>query len=403
MAWHLLNPKPREHSPTTHSTFGCASTKKISTILPRLLKLVSKILAFLTDKQNEFQSSTKEKDMRVAVVGIGKMGMLHAGIMNGLKDVELCAISDNSKFLLGFAKSIKGIPGYDDYRKMLDREKPDAAVLATPIFLHVPMATECVERDIPFFLEKPLSLRGSDASALVQQVEDKNLPTMVGYMMRYVETFAKAKEILDAGVLGKPITFNATIYVSQLFKTGKGWRYDKEQAGGGVIMAQATHLIDLLKWYFGKVLLVSAHTKNWYSQEVEDFAHVYFEFTGGLSGWFDSSWSMRHHRLLEVTIDVNAENGNLTVSDDEVRFFLDKPAGDYPAGWTQLKIPELFKGGARAVGGPQYTKQDVDFITAVREKRRLGTDVKNAHEVQMLVDAIYDSAEKKGQPVKMNY
>lgn len=403
MAWHLLNLKPREHFPTTHSTFGCASIKKILTILPRSYKYVSKILALLTDKQNEFKSRIKEEIMRVAVVGIGKMGMLHAGIMNGLKDVELCAISDNSKFLLGFAKSIKGIPGYDDYRKMLDKENPDAAVLATPIFLHVPMAQDCVNRDIPFFLEKPLSLRGSDADELVKQIDDKNLTTMVGYMMRYVETFAKAKEILDSGVLGKLITFNATIYVSQLFKTGKGWRYSKAESGGGVIMAQATHLIDLLKWFFGKVSLVSAHTKNWYSQEVEDFAHVYFEYANGLSGWFDSSWSMRHHRLLEVTINLNAENGNLTVSDDEVRFFLDKPAGDYPAGWTQFRIPELFKGVEIDLGSPQYTKQDVDFINAVREKRRIGTDVKNAHEVQLLVDAIYDSAEKGGQPVKMRY
>ena len=122
--------------------------------------------------------------MRVAVVGIGKMGMLHAGIMNGLKDVELCAISDNSKFLLGFAKSIKGIPGYDDYRKMLDREKPDAAVLATPIFLHVPMAQDCAERNIPFFLETPLSRRGQDAGAMAQKVEEKKMTTISGYTLR---------------------------------------------------------------------------------------------------------------------------------------------------------------------------------------------------------------------------
>ena len=339
--------------------------------------------------------------MKVAVIGIGKMGMLHAGIMNGLQDVELCAISDNSKFLLGFAKSIKGIPGYDDYQKMLDKEKPDAAVLATPIFLHVPMATECVNRDIPFFLEKPLSLRSGEADALVQQVEQKNLTSMVGYMMRYVETFAKAKEIIDSGVLGKLITFNSSIYVAQLFKTGKGWRYSKAEAGGGVVMAQATHLIDLLKWYFGEVNSVSAHTKSFYSEEVEDFAHAHFEFSSGISGWLDSSWSVRHHRLLEVTININAENGNLSVSDDEVRVFLDKAAGDYPAGWTQFRIPELFKGVEIDLGGPQYTKQDVDFLNAVREGRTVGTDIKNAQSIQKLVDAIYDSAEQNGQPVRM--
>ncbi|RIK81942.1 hypothetical protein DCC62_01070 [candidate division KSB1 bacterium] len=179
--------------------------------------------------------------LNVAVVGIGKMGLLHAGIMNGLEGVRLSAIADTSKFLLGFAQSLKDdLNIYDDYREMLDKAKPDAAVLATPVFLHVPMAAECVKRGIPFFLEKPLSIVSRDADDLVADIEKKKLTTMVGYMMRYVETFAKAKELLQSGALGEIITFNATIYVSQLFKTGKGWRYDKKESGGGVVIGQAT-------------------------------------------------------------------------------------------------------------------------------------------------------------------
>lgn len=339
--------------------------------------------------------------MRVAVVGIGKMGMLHAGILNGLHGVELCAISDNSKFLLGFAKSIKNIPTYDNYLKMLDKEKPDAAVLATPVFLHVPMAQECVNRGIPFLVEKPLSVRGADAQQLVDDVERKSLTTMVGYMMRYIDTFARARAILDSGALGHLINFNATVYVSQLFKTGKGWRYSKKESGGGCIIGQATHLIDLLRWYFGDVDYVSGHTRSFYSTEVEDFAHAYLAFKKGVTGWFDSSWSVRHHRLLETVINVNGEHGNLTVTDDDVRLFLDKPGGGYDAGWTHFSIAELWQGVEIDLGGPQYTRQDADFVDAVRNGRKLGTDVRSAFEVQRIVDAIYDSAERKGEPVRL--
>lgn len=259
--------------------------------------------------------------MRLAVVGIGKMGMLHAGIMNALEGVELCALSDSSRFLLGFAKSLKDVPVYKNYEKMLDKEQPDIAVLATPVFLHAPMGIECAQRGISFFLEKPLSVRAEDSETMLKLVEEKNLTTMVGYMMRYIETFSKAKEIIDSGVLGKIINFNSTIYVAQLFKTGKGWRYDKEKAGGGVISGQGTHAIDLLHWYFGDVDFVSANMQSFYSENVEDFAHVYFKFANGTGGWLDSSWSKRHHRLLEVEINVEAENGNLTVNDDVVKFF----------------------------------------------------------------------------------
>ncbi len=340
--------------------------------------------------------------LNVAVVGIGKMGLLHAGILNGLEGVKLRAIADTSKFLLGFAQSLKDdVEIYDDFRTMLDRSRPDAAVLATPVFLHVPMANECLQRGIPFFLEKPLSLTSADAEPLVAAVEQRKLTTMVGYMMRYVETFARAKQLLQSGALGELITFNATIYVSQLFKTGKGWRYNKKESGGGVVIGQATHLIDLLRWYFGPVSLVSAHTRNWYSQEVEDFAHAHFEFAGGVTGWLDSSWSVRHHRLLEVSLTVHAANGNLMVCDDYVKLYLDKPAAGFHAGWTNFMKPDLFEGVAIDLGGPQYTRQDSAFITAVKNGTSVESDVRNAYEVQRIVDAIYASAAKHGEPVRL--
>ncbi|MDZ7291271.1 MAG: Gfo/Idh/MocA family oxidoreductase [candidate division KSB1 bacterium] len=339
--------------------------------------------------------------MRIAIVGIGKMGLLHAGIMNALDGVEVCAISDTSKYLSGFVKSLTGLPVYDNYLNMLDKEKPDAAVIATPVFLHVPMAKECAQRNIPFLMEKPLSVTSAEAVTLVADIQKRHLTTMVGYMMRYTETFPKAKAILASGVLGDLITFNATIYVSQLFKTGKGWRYNRKESGGGVVIGQATHLIDLLQWYFGPVAMVSAHTKNWYSQEVEDFAHSYFEFTSGLSGWLDSSWSVRHHRLLEMTINVHAENGNLLVTDDFVKLYLEKRTDGYAAGWTNFYKPDLFEGVAIDVGGPQYTRQDVSFIEAVRNRTKVQSDIANAYAVQKIVDAIYLSASKHGEPVHL--
>ncbi|MFQ5708766.1 MAG: Gfo/Idh/MocA family protein [bacterium] len=341
--------------------------------------------------------------MKVAVIGVGKMGLLHAGIMNALEGIELCAISDTSSLLLNFARHLKKtIHVYDDYVKMLDKEKPQVAVITTPVFLHVPMAKQCVQRDIAFLVEKPLSAFSDEATDLVQDIKARNLTTMVGYMMRYAETFAKAKEIIASGVLGRLITFKATIYVSQLFKTGKGWRYNKKESGGGVVIGQATHLIDLLQWYFGDLVRVSAHTRNWYSEEVEDFAHVYFEFENGLTGWFDSSWSVRHHRLLEISIDVNGEFGNLVVSDDVVKLFLEKSFNGYGVGWTNFYKPDLFQGVEIDLGGPQYTRQDVRFIEAVKNSQQVESDVANAHKVQKIVDAIYASADQHGAPVEIS-
>jgi len=330
------------------------------------------------------------------------MGLLHAGIMNSLEGVRLSAISDTSSFLLKVAKGLKDdIAIYSDYRRMLDKEKPDAVVITTPVFLHVPMGWECAQRGISFLMEKPLSTTSTDAAKLVQEVKKQNVITMIGYMMRYMETFAKGREIIKSGVLGKLIRFKASMYVSQLFRTGKGWRYKKEESGGGVVIGQATHLIDLLHWYFGSVERVSAHTRNWYSTEVEDFAHVHLEFKAGITGWFDSSWSVRHHRLLETTIDVDAENGTLHVSDDYVKLYLDEGVDGYHGGWTNYLKPDLFQGVPIDLGGPQYTRQDMIFVECLKNGRTCESDVESAFEVQRIVDAIYTSSENHGEPVSM--
>ena len=97
--------------------------------------------------------------MRVAVIGIGKMGMLHAGILNALEGVEVCGLSDTSKYLLGMIKNLKPVPVYDDYVKMLDKEKPDAAVIATPVKLHVPMMRECAKQSTSFPIPRSCTSR----------------------------------------------------------------------------------------------------------------------------------------------------------------------------------------------------------------------------------------------------
>ena len=339
--------------------------------------------------------------MKVAVIGVGKMGLLHTGIMNALEGIELVGICDSSKFLLGLAKNMISASTHVDHNEMLDKVFPDAVIIATPVFLHIPMALDCANRGIPFFLEKPLSITSSDAEGLVEVNNQKNLTTMTGYMMRYVDTFQKAKSILDSGVLGEVINFNSSIYVEQLFKPGKGWRYEKERAGGGVVIGQATHLIDLLHWYFGKVEHVTGHTRNWYSQNVEDFAHAHFEFSSGVTGWMDSSWSVRHHRLLEISIRINAVNGTLEVSDDAVNLYLDSTSNGHNIGWTKYLKPDLFEGVEFDVGGPQYTKQDRAFLNAIQTGENVESDVQNAYEIQKIVDAIYYSAERQGQPVEL--
>jgi predicted dehydrogenase len=170
------------------------------------------------------------------------------------------------------------------------------------------------------------------------------LTNAVGYMARHVDTFRKAKQIVDSGVLGRLVHLQATMYVSQLFRAGQGWRYDPAHSGGGVLITQNSHLIDLLLWLFGPIDRVRGHVKSYYSEKVDDFAHAIFEFGSGLSGYMDASWSVRHHRTLDLSIAVHGHAGTLQVTEDDVRLYLDEAIGEYQSGWTVFRKPDLFEG-----------------------------------------------------------
>ncbi|MCG8406842.1 MAG: Gfo/Idh/MocA family oxidoreductase [Phycisphaerales bacterium] len=338
--------------------------------------------------------------LRVGVIGFGKLGLLHAGIANGLASAELVAAADTSDVLLnGFKENKPDLATYQDYEKMLNAESLDAVFIASPTHLHVPMAMECVARGLPFFVEKPLGISAQSARPLVDALGEKPVVNMVGYMGRQIDTFRKGKEIVASGALGKLQHLRASMYVAQLFKKGKGWRYDRSKSGGGVLRTQNSHLLDALHWYFGRIASVSGHVKSVYSGTVDDFTHAYFKFESGLTGFMDTSWSIRHYRVPSMSVDVQGECGTLTVTDDEVKMFLDEPRGEYLAGWSRWRKPELYRPVEVDVGGPQYTLHDADFLKSVAAKQPSECNVTSAYHVEQAIDAIYESSDSGGREV----
>ena len=344
------------------------------------------------------------KKLKGAIIGAGKMGLAHGTIINSLPNATLSAIVEPTKIIENtFKEFAPTISIYRNHIKMLKDQNPDFVFITTPSFMHVDMAIDCIESGCHFFVEKPLSINGSEAEVLLEKLNGKNLVTMTGYMMRYIATFSKAKQIIDNGIIGDPITFNARMYVSQLFARGNGWRYDKKKSGGGVIITQATHAIDLISWYFGFPDTLNASLLSPYSKNTEDFGHITFNWEKGLMGWLDSSWSVYNHRMLETTIKVHGRAGNLVVNDDTIKLYLPKAQKGFKKGWTIFRKPSLESGVSIDIGGPQYTRQNQDFVNAILDDRYVDSDVLNAYKVQKIVDTIYASDAKQGTLETIRY
>jgi predicted dehydrogenase len=343
---------------------------------------------------------TTDPVLRTAVVGLGKLGLLHAGLFNILPGTKLAGLADPSDQVLRAIQSkVGGLQTFGDHRQMLDAVRPDVVAIATPTSLHCDIAADCVAAGAHVFIEKPLCLRPSDAEPLLRALQATPRVAMVGYMTRFLETFRKAHALIGQGVLGRLQMLRSSMYVAQLFRQGKGWRYDPAVSGGGVLMTQNSHLIDMLLWMFGPVHRVSAHTSRLYSTAVEDHAHVVFEFASGLRGFLDASWSARHYRTPTMAIHVQGERGTLDVNDDRVALFLAEETGGMAAGWHEWRKPDLYQGVPFDIGGAHYTLQAMQFLDAIRGAGQVESGVQSALEVQRVITAAYDSASRSGVPV----
>ncbi len=334
--------------------------------------------------------------MNAAIVGFGKMGILHAGILNSLEGVRLVAVAEKEDIINNYVqKALPQVNFYSNYEKMLSEETLDLVYVTTPVSSHIPIANSCIEHNANFFIEKPLAHGVNECRELCHKLKKTSLVHAVGYSKRFLETFAKAKELLNSGTLGDFIYFKSSMYVSQLFTKGKGWRYKKHESGGGVLLEFASHLIDLLLWYFGPIESVSAITRSYYSEDVEDFAHSTMEFETGLKGHLDTSWSVRNYRLPEITIEVHGSKGMMTVNDDSIRISLDPTNGSpYPSLKTIYK-QALSNGTVIDIGGPEYTKEDLHMVDCVKQGNQTNISCFQASMVQSVIDAMYASATER--------
>jgi len=337
--------------------------------------------------------------IRVGVAGLGEMGLLHGAIFNSLRGSRLAAVADPSTIARNaLAEMRSSARAYSDANEMIESGEVDAVVITTPVVDHIPVAIACVRRRIPFFMEKPLATSAAQARELVVALEKNPVSHMIGYMTRYLGSFQLGCELTASGCLGRLQRVAATIYVSQLFARGRGWRYDRKVSGGGVLLSQGSHLLDLLTWYFGPVRRVNAEMVSTYSEEIEDFAHLLLEFRSGLRGWVDCSWSVRFRRTVETVIDVLGDNGSLVVTDDSVRLFLDRSAGGMQAGWAAWNAVDLYQGVEVDIGGPHYTREDRAFLDALSNGTTPQPDIRHAFHVQQIVDAAYSSSLRDGSP-----
>lgn len=341
--------------------------------------------------------------IKIAIIGVGRMGITHYSIINSNPDVEIKAIVETSPLITGlFKKYINGTKTYSDYNKLFEEEEIDAIIICTPPPLHYPIALKAAEKGIHVFSEKPFTTDKQKAGELTSLFNTKNLINQVGYVNRFNDIFRTAKEYIEKGVIGKIIRFKSEMYSKTITKANKGnnWRNSRE-CGGGAVCEVASHAIDLVNFLIGKPDKINGCClTSIYSKNVEDAVNATFHYKNGISGTLNVNWSDESFRKPTNKIEIFGLKGKILADQHSMKIYMknDLPALNLIKGWNTIYITDVFKPVPFYVRGNEYTAQLNHFINCVKNKNSNNQCTFNdATQTLEIIDDIFYDFEHNGK------
>ena len=311
--------------------------------------------------------------VRIALVGLGKMGISHLAIAKSHPDATLVAVCDTAGYVLDVLHKYTGIDIYTDYRRLMDETTLDAVIIATPSRLHGEMVRAALERNLHVFCEKPFCLDVQEGMELAAFARSKGLVNQVGYHCRFVSAFREAKRLLEAGTLGRIHHVRAEAYGPVVVRTrNTTWRGRKAD-GGGCLYDYACHVIDLVTYLVGPPERVSGTVHNKvFSREVEDEAYCTLHFANGVTGQLACNWSDDSCRKMETRLVVWGSNGRLAVDRQEVQIYLREASTNgiqQRRGWNVSSTTGLTDSPYYYLRGEEYTAQIDHFVQCIQSGR----------------------------------
>ncbi len=322
------------------------------------------------------------KQLEIGVVGLGKMGIMHACLLNTFPNVKVSGLCDKSRLMRTIAKrSFSDALVTDSIDNFVDLDL-NAIFVLTPIPSHYPIIKEIYSKAIAknVFVEKTLTSSYSKSEELFTLSQNQLGINMVGYMKRFGVTFNQAKTILDRKYLGELISFDAYAFSSDFADVPKGSEMSK--ARGGALEDLGSHVADLASWFFGDLNVYSAKINSRIAPDsIDDLS---FEVTGpnSVDGRFEISWCKSGYRMPEFGMSIQGTKGTLKVNDDEVTLTL---KDTQPKKWYRMDLDDNV---GFFLGGPEYFREDKQFIDSVISRENTSSDFKSALKVDHLLDQV---------------
>lgn len=345
---------------------------------------------------------TGQPDLRIGVIGVGNMGSAHARMLEQGKvsGAVLAAVCDHNP---GQCERFASARRFGDARELIQSGEVDAVVVATPHYDHPHSAVAALEAGLHVLVEKPLAVHKADAERMLAAYAARPKTSQVFAEMFNQRTdprYQKLKQLIDTGELGAIRRLNWIItdwFRTEAYYRSGGWRATWRGEGGGVLLNQAPHQLDLWQWLFGMPRRVRAFCGfgRFHAIEVEDQVTAYLEYSSGATGVFvTTTGEAPGTNRLEIA----AERGKVVIEGDGLRFVRNEvPMSDFSKSTSECYAgPPTWKVEIPTSGaGPQHLGILQNFADAIAGRAELvAPAVEGVHSVElanaMLLSALED-------------
>jgi predicted dehydrogenase len=274
------------------------------------------------------------------------MGSGHCGQIPKIPETELTAVCDTNPATLDAITSKHSVPGFTTHEQLLDSGLVDAVIISTPHYFHPPIAIDAFKRGLHVLSEKPLAVTVSAADSMIAAAKASGKKFGIMYQMRGEEQNKAARAVIESGRLGEIYRTSLVMgwYRSQAYYNSGGWRATWSGEGGGVLINQAPHYLDVFTWLGGLPKRITGQTRTRLHEiEVEDEAFATLEYANGAHGYlYASTTEVPNHNMLEICGD----RGKMILHGSSLKVFeVETPIKSFtketPEMWASPKAEEI--------------------------------------------------------------
>jgi predicted dehydrogenase len=319
-----------------------------------------------------------ENELKVGLIGAGGIAQSYVRVFQAVSGARITAVADvRPRAADALAEEVRGT-AYPSHRALLDEADVDAVLVCTPPVTHPEIVMQAIERGLHVLCEKPLAIDVQSASEMLAAADRADVVFTMAAKFRFVDDVIRAHQIVGSGILGELIVLENS-FASRV-DMARRWNADPAIAGGGVLIDNGTHSVDIVRYFLGPIADVMAvEGKRVQHLPVEDTASMLLRTPDGALGTIDLSWSV--DRVTDTYLTVYGSQGTISVGWNGARY-------------RQASSPEWVEFGSGYDKIACMGAQVENFCAAIRDEEPLAITVADAIASVAVIEAAYSSLDR---------